>query len=159
MNTHLGTKSPDSSGMTDIASIWGDDQFNFAQPEWCLALLEPPVSFYRQFVPLTGSVSSALFLSTLVDTLVSTQGLPPSHVQWDHNDIQARSGMSEKEQRTARKCLLELGLITERKHGIPPRVLIKVQEREILARIKALHTKTERTAQAGNAFSNSALAC
>jgi hypothetical protein len=159
MDTQFGTKSPVTSEMADIASIWGDDQFNFAQPEWCLALLEPPVSFYRQFVPLTGSVSSALFLSTLVDTLVSTQGLPPSHVQWDHNDIQARSGMSEKEQRTARKCLLELRLITERKHGIPPRVLIKVQEREILARIKALHTKTERTAQAGNAFSNSALAC
>jgi hypothetical protein len=159
MDTQFGTKSPVTSEMADMASIWGDDQFNFAQPEWCLALLEPPVSFYRQFVPLTGSVSSALFLSTLVDTLVSTQGLPPSHVQWDHNDIQARSGMSEKEQRTARKCLLELRLITERKHGIPPRVLIKVQEREILARIKALHTKTERTAQAGTAFSNSALAC
>jgi hypothetical protein len=106
------------------------------QPEWSLALLEPPICFYRQFVPLAGSVNGALFLSALVDALAMAHGQPPSTLVYDHAEITRRVGLSEKEQRTARKALTDAGLISEKRFGMPPRTLTKVNVQAIMQRIR-----------------------
>lgn len=121
---------------TSTRDLWdlGTDM-PLVQPEWCLALLEPPICFYRQFIPLAGSVNGALFLSALVDILSVSHGLPASTLEYSHEDITRRVGLSDKEQRTVRKTLIDAGLISEKRFGIPPRILIKVHVQEVMQRI------------------------
>lgn len=88
---------------------------------------QAPVAFHRVFVDITGSVVSALWLSNAIN-LVSQiiQSSPrsgePSTASdiWfslSSDDCHATTGLSRREQETARESLRELDMLFERRGG------------------------------------------
>ena len=83
------------------------------------------VRFQRIFVDWTGSVTAALFLSQLVFWTPKTQ----NKYGWIHKTITRvydETGLTRYEQASARRCLLETGMIQEKLHGIPARMYFRL---------------------------------
>jgi hypothetical protein len=112
-----------------------------------LLLLQPPIAFHRAFVDLTGSVTAALFLSTALDISEQEGHGPHKIFDLNHLDIQHRSGLSRKEQATARERLKDLKLITEVKAGLPPKIKVQIHEGAILKQLSK-HGSSNRVTQA-----------
>jgi hypothetical protein len=93
-----------------------------------LAMLvaQPPIAFHRVFVDVTGSATAALLLSACIQD----QELHASPIggwnQASAEDWQQLTGLSRKEQATARKILREQGLLEERRAGFPAQFEIKL---------------------------------
>jgi hypothetical protein len=81
-----------------------------SNPDFMLFMLDLPISFHRPYIPLTGRVTAALMLSWSVQ--ISEESRDPdgwfakTNDEW-RNDI----GLSRDELITARKRLVELGLL------------------------------------------------
>lgn len=92
---------------------------------FAMMLLQPPIAFHRCFVDLTQSVSAALFLSVLID---QDQMMKATELEFIYNfeEVHRRSGLSRKEQTTARNRLKELNLLTEHKKGFPPSIIFEI---------------------------------
>jgi hypothetical protein len=90
-----------------------------------MMLLQPPIAFHRCFVDITQSVTAALFLSVLVDQeqMMKSAGL---EFLYNFEEIRNRSGLSRKEQTTARNRLKELNLLMEFKKGFPPSITLVI---------------------------------
>lgn len=90
-----------------------------------MMLLQPPIAFHRCFVDITLSVTAALFLSVLIDQeqMMKSAGL---EFLYNFEEIQNRSGLSRKEQTTARNRLKELNLLMEFKKGFPPSITLVI---------------------------------
>lgn len=97
-----------------------------------LTLLDRPIAFHRCFVDLTGSVTAALFLSQAVDWQLQC---PDPEGWWSKSleEWQEETGMSRGEQESARRCLLQLGIIEERRYGVPARSWFRINEARLLA--------------------------
>ncbi|WP_180161075.1 DNA-binding protein [Acinetobacter sp. YH12064] len=105
------------------------------------AMNEQPIAFNKHYVFLGCGINGALMLSQLVYWTSRTK----DHDGWvykDHHEWTQETGLTRKEQHTARKTLKSLGFISEKKHGVPPRVFFRV-ERENL--YKALIEYSETT--------------
>ena len=92
------------------------------QPEHTVQLElygKPPVAFQRVFVDIAGSVTAALWLSHAVDMVQQE----PSGVSGDRTfsltqeACQQATGLTRREQETARARLRALGLLTEARRG------------------------------------------
>ncbi len=84
-----------------------------------LKLLDRPITFHRVFVDLTGSINAALMLSNAV---YWTNKLPPEREGWFHKSLEewtAETGMTRREQDTARERLVEIGLLETRRAKLP----------------------------------------
>ena len=76
---------------------------------------QAPIVFHRIFVDITGSVTAALWLSY---ALYALEESPPIQAGWfskSQDDWQRDSGLTRREQETARKRLRELDLLEERR--------------------------------------------
>lgn len=73
-----------------------------------------PVAFHRAFVDVTGSVTSALWLSHAIG-LAKLAG--DEMFQMSQNDCSEVTGLSRREQETARARLRAAGLVTEARQG------------------------------------------
>ena len=94
------------------------------------AMNEQPIAFNKHYVFLGCGINGALMLSQLVYWTSRTK----DHDGWvykDHHEWTQETGLTRKEQHTARKTLKSLGFISEKKHGVPPRIFFRV-ERENL---------------------------
>lgn len=109
-----------------------EDQLLAALEQGDLAMLlaSPPVAFQRVFVDLTGSVTAALLLSACMqehESRASSDGwFTASSEQWER-----ATGMSRKEQATARRVLRDQRLTQERRVGYPAALQIRIDYDEI----------------------------
>ena len=96
------------------------------EPELAMLVAQPPIAFHRSFVDVTGSASTALLLSICLEQSESTLSpegwFPVSAQEWE-----ARSGLSRKEQATARKNLKAIHLLEERRSSFPATLEVRIK--------------------------------
>ena len=100
-------------------------------PELLLQVLDLPLSFHRCLVPITGSVTAALWLSQAIYT---TQELDPMLDGWFTKSLdewREDTGLSRWEQQTARRVLREAGFLEERRFGVPAKLCYRVHPERI----------------------------
>lgn len=138
------------------------DEFSNAMLDGDLAMLTmaPPIAFQRCFVDITGSVTAALMLSALYNDL---SGPPSTSDGWfcaSTEGWQASTGLTYKEQSTARKVLREQGILKERKVGYPASFEVKIDYEEIgrlmIRAAKKMRQARERAAAQQNSTTDAA---
>ena len=113
------------------------------------AMNEQPIAFNKHYVFLGCGINGALMLSQLVYWTSRTKDadgwIYKTQVEWTRE-----TGLTRTEQENARKKLLELGFITEKKMSVPCRVFFRV-ERENLYKSLIEYSETLDCSQfAGN---------
>lgn len=101
-------------------------------PAMLLEIFDEPIVFQRAFVDLTGSAIAALYLSYAVYT---TEKLDADAEGWFQKTAEAwtaETGMTRFEQQAARKVLRELGLLIERRAGMPAMLWCKISSERLL---------------------------
>ncbi len=99
--------------------------------EFLMAVLDQPIVFHKVYKKITGSVTAALMLSYAAQV---SDELEPARGGWFTLDAEAweeETGLTRKEQITARRRLRELGLFDERKQGMPAHMEFRVNYRGI----------------------------
>lgn len=105
------------------------------QGDLAMLVASPPVAFQRAFVDVTGSVTSALLLSALMqehEHRVAVEG------GWYHCSAEAcerATGLTRKEQSTARRILRDLGLLQERRTGYPATLQVRIDYDTLIRRL------------------------
>lgn len=96
-----------------------------------MPLLDRPIAFHRIFVTWAGSINAALMLSQLVYWTSRTKNkkgwIFKSIEQWEEE-----TGLSRREQETARKHLKQSGLVLEKKAGMPLRLFFKIRKKKLI---------------------------
>ncbi|HGJ5857435.1 MAG TPA: hypothetical protein ACHBZ1_16870, partial [Arsenophonus nasoniae] len=91
-------------------------------------LLDRPIAFHRSFVTITKSVTSALMLSQAI--YWAKRGKTHSDGEaWFYKtqaDWEEETGLSRREQETARKKLIGLGVMNEKRTGVPARIFFSI---------------------------------
>ncbi len=94
------------------------------------AMNDQPIAFNKHYVFIGCGINGALMLSQLVYWTSRTKN-SDGWIYKTHHDWTLETGMTRREQETARKTLKSLGFLSEKKEGVPRRVYFKV-ERENL---------------------------
>lgn len=105
-------------------------------PALLLDLYDEPIAFHRAHLRLTGSVAAALFLSYACHQAAE---LPEDQEGWlmlSADDWRKETGLSRFEQESARKALKKLGLIEERRIGMPARLAMRVKGQSLLMALR-----------------------
>ncbi|EEY5890434.1 TPA: replication protein [Escherichia coli] len=89
-----------------------------------LPLLDRPIAFQRSFIRLEMGVTAALFLSQL--TYWTNRTTDDGWVYKTQDEWEEETGLSRYEQEGARKKLRGLGVLLERKQGLPARLYYKI---------------------------------
>ena len=89
-------------------------------------LLDRPIAYHRCFVTLTGSVTAAVLLSQAVYWSRRTGEGNEGWFWKMSSDWEEETGLSRREQDTARGILRGLGFWEEEKRGIPPRLWFRL---------------------------------
>ena len=94
------------------------------------AMNDQPIAFNKHYVFIGCGINGALMLSQLVYWTSRTKD-NDGWIFKTHHEWTMETGLTRREQDTARKILKELGFLSEKKVGVPRRVFFKV-ERENL---------------------------
>ncbi len=89
-----------------------------------LPLLDRPIAFQRSFIRLEMGVTAALFLSQL--TYWTNRTTDDGWVYKTRDEWEEETGLSRYEQEGARKKLRGLGILLERKQGLPAGLYYKI---------------------------------
>jgi predicted mannosyl-3-phosphoglycerate phosphatase (HAD superfamily) len=87
---------------------------------------QPPIAFHRVFVDVTGSATAALLLSACIQEQEQHACPLGSWNQASAEEWQHLTGLSRKEQVTARKILRDQGLLEERRAGFSAQFEIRL---------------------------------
>ena len=109
------------------------------------AMNDQPIAFNKHYVFIGCGINGALMLSQLVYWTSRTKNTE-GWIYKDHHEWTQETGLTRKEQHTARKALKELGFISEKKNGVPPRVFFRV-ERENLYKALIEYSESLTTVQ------------
>lgn len=93
-------------------------------------LLDRPIAFHRPFVELGLGITGALFLSQALYWSRRTNG--SGYFYKTQDEWEAETGMTRREQETARKKLKSLGILEEKKQGVPCRVFYRINDKNLL---------------------------
>ena len=105
-----------------------------ASPATCdllLQMFDPPVSFHRCLVPISGGLTAALMLS---QAIWSSEGLDPADQGWFTKSQEAwmdETGLTRWELESARRALRSAGLMEERRAGLPARIWYRVCKQQV----------------------------
>ncbi len=80
-----------------------------------------PVVYYPSLNAITGSVAATVFLANLFQWS-GTQRDPDGWIYKTQEEIEAETGLSRREQETARKQLRAAALLREERRGVPARL-------------------------------------
>lgn len=108
------------------------------RPSHMMVVFDEPIVAQRWAVTATGSITAAVMISY---ALQLSQALQNKNEGWFAKTIkewQEEAGLSRSEQETARARLLELGLLKERRKGMPARLEYKVDQDRVYALVDAL---------------------
>lgn len=102
-------------------------------PALILECFDEPVSFHRAYARMTGSVTAALLLTLAVDWSYAAlaphedgSGEEEGWFERSQEAIQEATCLSRWELETARRKLRELGLLEERRVGMPAKLQMRV---------------------------------
>jgi hypothetical protein len=112
------------------------------RPSLMMAIFDEPIVIQRWAVHATESITAAAMISY---ALVVSQTLQNKNEGWFALTIkqwQEVVGLSRSEQETARAQLLELGLLKERRVGMPARLEYRVDEERVYAVISEEATRS-----------------
>ncbi|WP_313390391.1 DNA-binding protein [Acinetobacter sp.] len=104
------------------------------------AMNEQPIAFNKHYVFLGCGINGALMLSQLV-YWTSRSKNAEGWIYKTQSEWTMETGLTRKEQETARKTLKNLGFISEKKMGVPRRVFFRV-ERENLYQALVEYSET-----------------
>lgn len=103
-------------------------------------LLDSPIAYHRSFVHL-GGVTGAVMLSQAVYWSKRTQDSEgwfwKTQVEWEEE-----TGLTRREQETARKRLIDAGVLIEKRAGNPAKLFFKIDFDVLLIRLKEVSNKT-----------------
>ena len=94
-----------------------------------LDLLDEPIVFHRAYVPVAGGITAALFLSYAG---YAYESLPENRDGWftrTQAEWERDTGLTRREQETARRQLRERGFLEERRVGMPATLCFRVNWR------------------------------
>jgi len=103
-----------------------------------LRLLDRPIAFHRCFIDLTSSVTAALFLSQAV---YWQKRLPDERDGWWHKNRAEwtdETGLSRREQETARQNLKRLGVLEEQRTGVPAKLMYRLDNQKLSGLLNAM---------------------
>lgn len=112
-----------------------------------LDAFDSPVTFHRCLVPITGSVTAALMLSQAIWASQAPGREPNAWITISADQWREQTGLSRREEETARRALRAGGFIEERRIGMPPQLSFRVRPERILRALQC-HAKTARTSEA-----------
>jgi len=88
-------------------------------------LLDRPIAYHRIFRTITGNTVAAVMLSQAVYwQRIADSGNGGKDGWWwkERDEWETETGLSRSEQETARKRLIQLGVMKEHRRGVPPRM-------------------------------------
>jgi len=98
--------------------------------------LDRPIAFHRIFVSVTGSLTSALFLSQVLHW---QRRCPAKREGWwwkTAEDWQEETCLTRAQQQKARKTLISLKILEEKRQGIPCRLWFRLDQVELWKKIQ-----------------------
>src|SRR5262249_2390549 len=95
-----------------------------------LDILGRPIAFHRCLVPVTGSVTAALMLSQAVYWTRHTNN-PQGWFYKSIREWEEETGLTRREQETARKRLRNTGFWTEKLTGVPATVHFRIDAEKL----------------------------
>ena len=107
-------------------------------------LFDRPIAFHRCFVTITGSVTAALMLSQAFYWSKRTS-LPDGWFYKSQAEWHEETGLTRREQETARKVLRNLGIFSEKLIGIPATLHYKINQDVLSDLLKNLPEKEQKT--------------
>jgi DNA-binding transcriptional ArsR family regulator len=123
------------------ARLFDEIEFN---PELAMLLVSPPIAFNPAFVDIAGSVTAALLLS--VCTQESEHMDEQGWFSLSFDRIHAISRMTKSEHRSARKSLIDAGLIEVRRSGYPAATMYKINPEILTKKLIELSTRSREVA-------------
>ena len=118
--------------------MMNDESYAVVDPAMLLESFDEPIVIHRSFLRIVGSVNAALLLTWLVDVAQVQDEQSGGWVSLTKADWEAQTGLSRYEQETARRVLRERGLITERRVGMPARLEMKLNARNLADQMREL---------------------
>jgi hypothetical protein len=116
------------------------------EPELALLVSQPPIAFHRTFVDITHSALAALLLSAYLEQQENALS-PDGWFEVNAAELEYRTGLSRREQITARKTLLDKQMIQERKCAFPARLEMRIDfDRVSYEILLAARKRTQRSA-------------
>lgn len=94
------------------------------------AMNDRPIAFNRHYVSLGCGINGALMLSQMVYWSKRTKD-KNGYFYKTQDDWEQETGLTRREQETARKRLRELGFVSEHKHGVPCKVHFRVEHNNL----------------------------
>lgn len=107
---------------------------------------EKPIAFNKHYVFLGCGINGAVMLSQLVYWADKSKD-PKGWIYKTGKEWTEETGLTRREQDTARKNLRELGFIDEHKHGVPCKVHFKVNQHVLYSALIELAQKNKGYAQ------------
>lgn len=95
--------------------------------ELLLEVFDPPVSFHRCLVPITGGVTAALMLSQAIWTSQEIDQTANGWFSRSQDEWAEATGLTRWEQETARRALRSFGFLEERRIGMPAKLWYRVR--------------------------------
>lgn len=92
-----------------------------------IELLSRPIAFHRAFVDLGLGITGALMLSQCMYWRARTSN-PDGWFYKSQQDWEEETGMNRREQERARKALKSIGVLEEKRRGVPARMYFRVNE-------------------------------
>jgi len=89
------------------------------------------IAYHAELAHVTGSVNAGLMLSQFY---FWTGTLPPERDGWFYKgreELMEETGLSRREQETARKILVTLGILEEERRGVPARMWYRLDKSRI----------------------------
>jgi len=111
-----------------------------------IELFDRPIAFQRPFVDLGIGITGALMLSQCV----YWHGRTSDKHGWFYKsqaDWEEETGMTRREQETARKRLQKAGFLEEARKGVPARLFFRVNVEKLEAALKALSSSMAESAK------------
>ncbi|MGD8109360.1 hypothetical protein [Vibrio sp. TRT 17S01] len=106
-------------------------------------LLDRPIAFHRPFVELGLGITGALFLSQALYWSRRTNS--SGYFYKTQEEWEAETGMTRREQETARKKLKSFGILEEKKQGVPCRVFYRINDQKLLSILSQKESENQET--------------
>ncbi|HBR2946674.1 TPA: replication protein RepO [Klebsiella pneumoniae] len=107
-----------------------------------LPLLDRPIAFQRSFIRLDIGVTAALFLSQM--TYWTNRSDDDGWVYKTQEEWEEETGLSRYEQEGARKKLRSIGVLLEKRKGVPARLFYKVDNDVLFQSLVAANKDAEK---------------
>lgn len=107
-----------------------------------LPLLDRPIAFQRSFIRLNIGVTAALFLSQM--TYWTNRSDDDGWVYKTQEEWEEETGLSRYEQEGARKKLRSIGVLLEKKKGVPARLFYKIDNDVLFQSLVAANKGAEK---------------